>query len=108
MARTALGYGRGMSTVPSAPARLAPVAAGWAAVVTGVAIAGGIGSDTSSDWYRDLDKPSWQPPRCRVRAGVDGPVRANHDRRNARGTRRARSTAPARDRPVLGEPSAQP
>jgi tryptophan-rich sensory protein len=51
------------------PVRLAPVAAGWAAAVTAVAVGGGIGSDTSSDWYRNLDKPSWQPP-----GAVFGPV----------------------------------
>jgi len=51
-----------MRAVSSPPVRLAPVAAGWAAAVTGVAVAGGIGADTSSDWYQDLEKPSWQPP----------------------------------------------
>jgi tryptophan-rich sensory protein len=55
--------------VSSPRTRLAPVAAGWAAAVAGVAIAGGLGSDTSSDWYRDLHKRSWQPP-----GAVFGPV----------------------------------
>lgn len=34
------------------------------AAVTGTAVAGGIATSqgTSSDWYRDLDKPRWQPP----------------------------------------------
>src|SRR3954447_2270531 len=58
-----------MVAVSSPRIRQASVAAGWAAAVTGVAIAGGLGSDTSSDWYRDLDKPSWQPP-----GAVFGPV----------------------------------
>jgi tryptophan-rich sensory protein len=49
--------------------RVAPLAAGWSAAVTAVAIAGGLGADTSSDWYRDLNKPSWQPP-----GAVFGPV----------------------------------
>ena len=48
---------------------LAPVAAGWAAAVTAVAVAGGLATDTSSDWYRDLDRPAWQPP-----GAVFGPV----------------------------------
>src|SRR3954468_2833285 len=50
-----------MRAVSSPPVRVAPVAAGWAAAVTAVAVAGGIGTEVSSDWYRDLDKPSWQP-----------------------------------------------
>ncbi|MBV9339196.1 MAG: tryptophan-rich sensory protein [Solirubrobacterales bacterium] len=38
------------------------VAVGWAAAVTAVAIVGGLATDTSSDWYRRLERPSWQPP----------------------------------------------
>jgi tryptophan-rich sensory protein len=48
---------------------VAAVAAGWAAAVTAVAVAGGLATDTSSDWYRDLDRPSWQPA-----GAVFGPV----------------------------------
>jgi benzodiazapine receptor len=48
---------------------LAPAAAGWAAAVTAVAVVGGLATDTSSDWYRDLDRPAWQPP-----GAVFGPV----------------------------------
>ena len=44
------------------PTRLAAVSAGWAAAVTVVAVAGGLATDTSSDWYESLDRPSWQPP----------------------------------------------
>src|SRR4051794_16586245 len=64
-----LGSGSACPSPPRHPPALGPVAAGWAAAVTGVAIAGAIGSDTSSDWYRGLDKPSWQPP-----GAVFGPV----------------------------------
>ena len=42
--------------------RVAPAAVGWAAVVTAVAVVGGLATDTSSDWYKGLDRPSWQPP----------------------------------------------
>jgi tryptophan-rich sensory protein len=34
-----------------------------------VALAGGLATDTSSDWYTGLDRPSWQPP-----GAVFGPV----------------------------------
>jgi tryptophan-rich sensory protein len=33
-----------------------------AAALAATAVAGGIGTDVSSRWYADLDKPSWQPP----------------------------------------------
>lgn len=32
------------------------------AAVTATAVAGSLGTDIRSSWYRDLDKPSWQPP----------------------------------------------
>jgi translocator protein len=46
-----------------------PAAAGWAAAVTAVAIVGGLATDTESDWYKQLDRPQWQPP-----GAVFGPV----------------------------------
>ncbi|UJA20834.1 tryptophan-rich sensory protein [Thermoleophilia bacterium SCSIO 60948] len=44
------------------PASTAAIAAGWGAAVAAVAIAGGLGSDTDSAWYRSLDLPAFQPP----------------------------------------------
>lgn len=32
------------------------------AAVTATAVVGVLGTDVTSDWYRDLDKPTWQPP----------------------------------------------
>lgn len=32
------------------------------AAVAATAVVGGLGTDVSSRWYRELDKPSWQPP----------------------------------------------
>jgi len=58
-----------MTSATLRPARLLPVAAAWAAAVTAVAVVGGLATDTSSDWYRSLDRPSWQPP-----GAVFGPV----------------------------------
>ncbi len=58
-----------MATDAGSTARLLPVAAAWAAAVTAVAVVGGLATDTSSDWYRALDRPSWQPP-----GAVFGPV----------------------------------
>jgi translocator protein len=39
------------------------------AAVTATAVLGGIGTTAGSRWYRELDKPSWQPP-----GWVFGPV----------------------------------
>ena len=36
-----------------------------AAAVGLTAVAGTVGTDVTSRWYRRLDKPPWQPPRCR-------------------------------------------
>ncbi len=49
------------ATRPDRP-RIAAIAAGWAVAVTAVALVGGLATDTESDWYRSLDRPSWQPP----------------------------------------------
>ena len=57
------------ATIRRRPARLVPVAAAWAAAVITVAIFGGLATDTTSDWYRALERPSWQPP-----GAVFGPV----------------------------------
>lgn len=32
------------------------------AAVAATAVIGGLGTDVTSRWYRDLDKPAWQPP----------------------------------------------
>ena len=53
----------------SRPASVAGAAAGWATAVTAVAVVGGLATDTTSEWYRDLERPSWQPP-----GSVFGPV----------------------------------
>lgn len=58
-----------MTTPEKRTGRLAAIAAGWGVALVAVAAAGALGSDTSSDWYRDLDRPSWQPP-----GAVFGPV----------------------------------
>lgn len=58
-----------MTTTAGNRGRLAATAAGWAAALIAVAVVGALGSDTSSDWYRDLERPSWQPP-----GAVFGPV----------------------------------
>ncbi len=33
-----------------------------AAAVVATAVAGGVGTDVTSQWYDDLEKPPWQPP----------------------------------------------
>jgi tryptophan-rich sensory protein len=57
------------SEIATRRARLPLAAAGWAAAVTAVALVGGLATDTSSAWYRQLDRPAWQPP-----GAVFGPV----------------------------------
>ena len=36
--------------------------AGTSAAVAATAAIGGLGTDVTSRWYQDLDKPAWQPP----------------------------------------------
>ena len=42
--------------------RVSPTLARTSAAVTATAVIGGLGTDVTSRWYRDLDKPRWQPP----------------------------------------------
>jgi tryptophan-rich sensory protein len=55
-----------MSTTAPPPAHSGPsplpVAAAWTAAVVAVAAVGGAATDTTSDWYEELDLPSFQPP----------------------------------------------
>ena len=39
-----------------------PILMKTAAAVTATALLGAVGADPHSDWYKRLDKPSWQPP----------------------------------------------
>ena len=45
--------------MPSKPSRRL---AGTSAAVLATAVIGGLGTDVRSSWYRNLDKPDWQPP----------------------------------------------
>ena len=45
--------------MPSKPSRRL---AGTSAAVLATAVIGGLGTDVRSSWYRNLDKPAWQPP----------------------------------------------
>ncbi len=56
-------------TAPTRRHHTLPVAVGWAAAVTAVAVIGGLATDTESEWYRELERPEWQPP-----GAVFGPV----------------------------------
>ena len=56
-------------TASTRPRHMLPVAVGWAAAVTAVAVIGGLATDTQSEWYRELERPQWQPP-----GAVFGPV----------------------------------
>ncbi|MDX8151256.1 TspO/MBR family protein [Patulibacter brassicae] len=58
-----------LTAAPRRPRPTVAIAAGWAAALVAVAVVGALGSDTSSTWYRELDRPSWQPP-----GAVFGPV----------------------------------
>jgi tryptophan-rich sensory protein len=57
-------------TVPGSTARhlahlgreRSPRLARTSAAVVATAVVGGLGTDVSSRWYRNLDKPAWQPP----------------------------------------------
>jgi tryptophan-rich sensory protein len=42
--------------------KVSPTLARTSAAVTATAVIGGLGTDVTSRWYRDLDKPRWQPP----------------------------------------------
>jgi tryptophan-rich sensory protein len=48
--------GRGIGTNHS------PRLARTSAAVVATAVIGGLGTDVTSRWYQDLDKPAWQPP----------------------------------------------
>ncbi len=43
------------------------------AAVATTAVVGALGTDVTSGWYRDLDKPAWQPP-----GAAFGPARTTH------------------------------
>ena len=42
--------------------KLPPGLARTSAAVTATAVIGALGTDVTSRWYKDLDKPAWQPP----------------------------------------------
>jgi len=44
------------------PAHLSQSLGRTSAAVAATAVIGGLGTKVTSPWYRDLDKPAWQPP----------------------------------------------
>src|SRR5450631_2321808 len=42
--------------------KVTPHLARTSAAVVATAVIGGLGTDVGSRWYRQLDKPAWQPP----------------------------------------------
>ena len=97
---------------------------GLAAAVTGVAMAGGLASDTSSDWYRRPRPSLLAAAGCALRAGLDGAVHPARDlgtldlarRAGSRGAgspsaclpRTSRSTSPGRGSSFAATPRGPP
>ena len=44
------------------PPRTLIAGLGWTLAVIAIAVIGGLATDTSTEWYRALTKPAWQPP----------------------------------------------
>src|SRR4051794_22140575 len=85
-----------------------------AALILGaVAATAGLGTRAttpalSSRWYRRLDKPSWQPARAGLRAGVDSRLRAHRRLDGPDAPPRWRRCAAATVRAVRDQSRAQP
>ncbi|WP_329286277.1 TspO/MBR family protein [Streptomyces sp. NBC_00691] len=72
-----------------------------AVAVAAAAVAGSRAVDADSDWYRELDKPEWQPPSWAFGA-VWTPLYASLAWAGGRGISRAASTERTRSAAALG------